>query len=94
MAKEVLPSSDAWGNCESDFAFVRNHAVDAPALVGGNEAILINLEPFEASHIALLGIGNLRAGILCGKLVFIYNPGGINTYRYETTGPWWEGSIL
>lgn len=64
VAKEVLPSSNARRNCESHFAFVRNHAIDTPALVGRNKSVLVYLEPLQASHSALLGVGNFRTVVI------------------------------
>lgn len=60
----TLAGSDTRRNGESHFAFVGIHAIDTPALVGRNESVLINLEPFQACHCALQSVWNLRTAVI------------------------------
>jgi len=59
VPQEILPGRDTTRNRVRHFPFVGNHSVDAPGLVGGVQAVFVNLEPVQASHGGLEGVGDL-----------------------------------
>ena len=59
VTQEILAGGNARRDLESDFALVRNHAVDAPRLVVDVQSVLVDLEPIEVRHVCLGRVGNL-----------------------------------
>lgn len=61
VAKEVLARRNARRDGEGDLALVGDHAVNAPGLIRGLQAILVDLEPVKARHVGLGGVRNTGA---------------------------------
>lgn len=64
MPQQILPGRNTTRDCERHFPFVLDHPVDAPGLIGGVQAILVDFEPFEAGYAGLESIGDLCAVFL------------------------------
>lgn len=59
VSEEVLAGGDAAGDGERDLALVGNQGVDGPGLGCGVVAVLVDLEPLQASHRRLSGARDL-----------------------------------
>jgi len=55
-----LTSRNAAGDCEANEALVSNKFIDCP--LAAVKAVLVDLEPLEASNIGLSCVGHLRTG--------------------------------
>lgn len=60
VAQEVLAGLDTARDRERHLALVRDEPIDGPRLVRRCQAVLVDLEPLQAGHVALGRIWDLR----------------------------------
>ena len=61
MSQEILSSGDTRRDLESNLTFILNQTVDPPALIGGVETVLVDLEPFQSSDGGLRSVCHFRS---------------------------------
>lgn len=60
MPQQIIPGGYTRRDPKGDFPLIGDEAVDAPGLVRGGEAVLVDLEPFETCDGGLQCVGDFR----------------------------------